>query len=177
MAHGQDWTEFESLMRGETVLCSSRWNRQTRFDDKCYNDNYDNRHKQDELEHHAGPTPLQSPPPQFSSTGHVSQVKWWMKCPSPTSMLKAIHKCSVPRRENEDVWFVARMMELGEALPQPNYANRFSLGSRCEVDDPVGMFETRRCSVVVTIFCGCLWRCKQLDHATSIRKLSELDLS
>ena len=52
-------------------------------------------------------------------------------------MVKALEECVHPKTD-EDVWFSSCMQELGAPLPHPTIANRFSTGSKCEVDAPLG---------------------------------------
>ena len=58
-------------------------------------------------------------------------------------MIKALKDCSIPKEgsiySNEDSWYSACLMELGAPLPSTLVANRFSVGSKCEVDNPFGM--------------------------------------
>jgi hypothetical protein len=54
-------------------------------------------------------------------------------------ILRALAECSVPRAPYEDVWFVACMIEMGALLPSPGISNTFSMGSKCQPDNPVGM--------------------------------------
>ena len=58
-------------------------------------------------------------------------------------MMKALKECRIPKEgsiySNEDSWYSACLMELGASMPQTVVANRFSVGSKCEVDNPFGM--------------------------------------
>jgi hypothetical protein len=54
-------------------------------------------------------------------------------------MLKAIDSCPLSAKEYpEDAWISACVMLMDGKLPLPSIANRFSIGSRCEVDVPFG---------------------------------------
>ncbi len=53
-------------------------------------------------------------------------------------VLKALNECTVPI-DWEDVWYSACAIELGASLPSTLMANRFSMGSTCESDVPVGV--------------------------------------
>jgi len=55
-------------------------------------------------------------------------------------MLKAIKTCPLPPKEYpEDAWISACIMLMDGKLPFPTIANRFSIGSKCEVDVPFGV--------------------------------------
>ena len=53
-------------------------------------------------------------------------------------MIKALEGCPFPKT-HEDVWFSSCMQEFDASLPHPTIANRFSTGSRCDVDLPLGV--------------------------------------
>mmetsp|Transcript_13765 Transcript_13765/g.33177 ORF Transcript_13765/g.33177 Transcript_13765/m.33177 type:complete len:974 (-) Transcript_13765:96-3017(-) len=57
-----------------------------------------------------------------------------------SNMLKLISECPVPIPDTqaEDAWASACTMLLDGDLPHPTIANRFGVGSRCEVDVPLG---------------------------------------
>ena len=61
-----------------------------------------------------------------------------------SAMLDALRRCKtneLPFDESEvdeDVWFSSCMAELGKNMPHPVSANRFSVGSTCHVDAPLG---------------------------------------
>ena len=73
-----------------------------------------------------------------------------------TVMLRALDECQVPREaHDEDVWFSACLIRMGPIgarepldldaaalwpkMPPQAIANRFSTGSACEIDNPIGM--------------------------------------
>lgn len=58
-------------------------------------------------------------------------------------MLKSLTECRLPKEGGvyvaEDSWYTACLLEVGAPLPTPTMANRFSTGSTCELDAPVGI--------------------------------------
>lgn len=56
-----------------------------------------------------------------------------------SSMIEALDNCPIPIPGSpEDAWSAACMMLLNKTLPHPTIANRFSVGTKCEVDFPLG---------------------------------------
>ena len=56
-----------------------------------------------------------------------------------SSMIEALENCPIPKSGSaEDAWFTGCMMLLNKNLPHPSIANRFSIGSKCEINFPVG---------------------------------------
>ena len=52
----------------------------------------------------------------------------------------ALESCSIPQDlYDEDVWYSACLAESGKHLPHSIIANRFSTGSKCQVDAPFGV--------------------------------------
>ena len=58
-------------------------------------------------------------------------------------MLKSLTECRIPKEGDvyvsEDSWYTACLLESGAPLPTQTMANRFSTGSTCELDAPVGV--------------------------------------
>jgi hypothetical protein len=73
-----------------------------------------------------------------------------------SAMLRALESCPLPMDgAMEDAWMSGCMMKLGESLPLPHIANRFGVGSRCEVDVPLGVHKpwqncnTQTCELMI----------------------------
>ena len=56
-----------------------------------------------------------------------------------SAVIRALDKCEIPIPGSpEDAWTSACIMLLDGVLPHPTIANRFSLGTKCEIDVPFG---------------------------------------
>lgn len=56
-----------------------------------------------------------------------------------SAMVRALENCAIPSYGiPEDAWFVACTLLLNGTLPHPTIANRFSVGTKCDVDVPLG---------------------------------------
>jgi len=57
-----------------------------------------------------------------------------------SAVIRALDKCEIPIPGSpEDAWMSACIMLLDGVLPHPTIANRFSVGTKCEVDVPFGI--------------------------------------